>query len=59
MLNRTTIKKPFRRYNYLLYTIQYIIGYQKINTARLRRVGGGYGAVNNRLTANLLTALQQ
>jgi hypothetical protein len=50
-------KKTFRRYNYLLYTIQCIIGYQKINEMRLRLVGGGIGAVNNRLTGNLLTAL--
>jgi hypothetical protein len=50
-------KKTFRRYNYLLYTMQCIIGYQKINEMRLRLVGGGYGAVNNRLTGNLLTAL--
>jgi hypothetical protein len=40
-----------------LYTIQCIIGYQKINEMRLRLVGGGIGAVNNRLTGNLLTAL--
>ena len=50
-------KKTFRRYNYWLYPIQYIIDYQKINKMRLRLVGGGYGAVNNRLTGNLLTAL--
>ena len=50
-------KKTFRRYNYLLYTIQFIIGYQKINEMRLRLVGGGIGAVNNRCTGNLLTAL--
>jgi hypothetical protein len=50
-------KKTFRRQNYLLYTIQCIIGYQKINEMRLRLVGGGIGAVNNRLTGNLLTAL--
>jgi hypothetical protein len=50
-------KKTFRRYNYLLYTIQYIIGYLNINIKRLRLVGGGIGAVNNRLTGNLLTAL--
>jgi hypothetical protein len=50
-------KKTFRRHNYLLYTIQYIIGYLNINIKRLRRVGGGYGAVNNRWTGNLLTAL--
>jgi hypothetical protein len=50
-------KKTFRRHNYLLYTIQYIIGNQQINEMRLRLVGGGYGAVNNRLTGNLLTAL--
>jgi hypothetical protein len=49
-------KKTFRRYNYLLYTIQCIIGHQKINKMRLRLVGGGYGAVN-RWTGNLLTAL--
>jgi hypothetical protein len=50
-------KKTFRRHNYLLYTIQYIIGYLNINEMRLGLVGGGYGAVNNRLTANLLTTL--
>ena len=50
-------KKTFRRYNYLLYTIQYIIGYLNINIKRLRLVGGGYGAVNNCSRANLLTAL--
>jgi hypothetical protein len=50
-------QKTFRRYNYLLYTIQLIIGYQKINKMRLRLVGGGICAVNNRLTGNLLTAL--
>jgi hypothetical protein len=50
-------KKTFRRYNYLLYTIQCIIGYQQINEMRLRLVGGGNGAVNNRLTGNLLIAL--
>jgi hypothetical protein len=50
-------KKTFRRYNYWWYTIQYIIGYLNINKMRPRLVGGGIGAVNNRLTANLLTAL--
>jgi hypothetical protein len=50
-------KKTFRRYNYLLYTIQCIIGNQQINEMRLRLVGGGIGAVNNRLTGNVLTAL--
>ena len=50
-------KKTFRRYNYLLYTIQYIIGYLNINEMRLRLVGGGIGAVSNRLMAKLLTAL--
>jgi hypothetical protein len=50
-------KKTFRRRNYLLYTIQYIIGYLNINKMRLRLVGGGSGAVNNRWTGNLLTAL--
>jgi hypothetical protein len=50
-------KKTFCRYNYLLYTIQCIIGYQKINEMRPRLVGGGIGVVNNRWTGNLLTAL--
>jgi hypothetical protein len=50
-------KKTFRRYNYLLYTIQYIIDYRKINMARLRRIGGGIGVVNNSSRVNLLTAL--
>jgi hypothetical protein len=52
-------KKTFRRYNYLLYTIQCIIGYQKINMATLRRVGGVVGAVSKIARQPMLSPLHR